>query len=97
MGAAGMLREYGRLKRTVERCMEQLDEEEQLVLEMMYIVPKNGNLEKLCQEFEVEKSAVYRRRDRALERFSVVLAAQQAGMSAGRQIRNLRVKWGQMK
>ena len=78
--AAGMLREFGRQKKCIRRCMEQLEDEERLLLELMYIVPKRGNLEVLCRELGVEKSAVYRRRDKALRRFSAVYAALEAGM-----------------
>lgn len=95
MGTAGMLREYGRLKWTIDRCMEQLEEEERLLLERIYIVPKIGNLELLCRELGVEKSSVYRRRDKALGRFSAVYAALSAGRSAGRQNEDPGVQWRQ--
>ena len=85
--AAGILREYGLVRVAVERALEQLSEEEQRILELTMIVPGNGNLERLCQEIGVEKSTIYRRRDKALARFAGACGALRAGRSAGIQNR----------
>lgn len=50
----------------VEKGLAVLSEEEQLVLDRLYISPAKNNLEKLCGELGIEKTAVYNRRDSAL-------------------------------
>ena len=72
----GRLREYAR----TERALQRLELEERRILELCYIVPKIGNLSKLCQEMNVEKSSVYRRRDKALRNFQRCLDTFEAGM-----------------
>lgn len=56
-----------------EKAMEALSREDRLVLELMYISPGTGSMQQLCQQLEVEQSSVYRRRDRALQRFATAL------------------------
>lgn len=46
-----------------------LEPQEQMLLRMFYIRKQPKTLEKLCQLLEVEKSTVYRRRDKALQKF----------------------------
>ena len=70
-----LLRNYGRERHCIERCMEWLEEEEQLLLEKLYIVPKEGNVDYLCGKLEVEKTTVYRRGRKALRRFAALYAA----------------------
>lgn len=50
----------------VERGLSLLDEEERLVLDRFFIHPAKGNLDLLCGELVLEKSAVYCRKDAAL-------------------------------
>lgn len=59
--------------RMTEEALKRLTEEERLILRRLYIHPESGSLERLCQELGVEKSSVYRRRDRALEKFTLAL------------------------
>lgn len=56
-----------------ERAMKTLSNEEKLILQRLYICPEKGAVERLCQELELEQSSVYRRRDRALQRFAIAL------------------------
>lgn len=56
-----------------ERGLRALTEEERLILQRLYLYPERGSLQRLCQELEVEQSTVYRRRDEALQRFTVAL------------------------
>lgn len=58
---------------TVDGALSALTEQERLVLRRMYMEPGRGNLDKLCEELELEKSMVYRRREGALERFTSAL------------------------
>lgn len=57
----------------VEGALSILDPEERLVLERLYIFPGKGGLEWLCQELNMEQATVYRRRNRALEKFTAAL------------------------
>ena len=57
----------------VEKAMQTLSAEEQLVLKWLFLQPKKGNVERLCQELCVEQSTVYRRRDKALTHFTTAL------------------------
>lgn len=57
----------------MDGALSALSEAERLVLRRMYMEPARGNLDRLCEELELEKSMVYRRRDGALERFTSAL------------------------
>ena len=50
-----------------------LDEEDRLVLDRFYIHRHKGACERLREELDREKAQVYRRRDRALRRFTLAL------------------------
>ena len=56
-----------------EKALETLTPEEALVLRRMYIYPEKGCLERLCSELGVEQSSIYRKRDKALYRFTIAL------------------------
>jgi len=56
-----------------ERALSTLSPEEKLILHRMFILPERGSLERLCQELGVEQASIYRRRDRALHRFTLAL------------------------
>lgn len=55
------------------RALEVLNPEERLVLHQLYMYPQGDSLEQLCRKLGVEKSSIYRRRDRALHKFTVAL------------------------
>ena len=57
----------------VERALQALTPEENLVLSRLYIYPRRGNIDRLCEELGVEQSSVYRRRDKALGKFCMAL------------------------
>ena len=57
----------------VEGGLSALAEDEQLVLELLFMRPAKGNIERLCELLCVEKSTVYHRRDEALRRFTIAL------------------------
>ncbi len=77
-----ILRGLGRLRHQLELaedCLDQLPLEDRMVLEHFYMEP-DGDLSQLCDSLQVEKSSVYRRKYRALqkigelfEEFGVVL------------------------
>lgn len=55
----------------VEKGLSALDDEERLILERFYIAPARGNVDRLCGELGLEQASVYRRRDRALQRYTL--------------------------
>lgn len=57
----------------VERGLKALTDEEQLILHRLYLSPERGSLNQLCTELGVEQSTVYRRRDEALQKFTIAL------------------------
>lgn len=57
----------------VDKALAVLSDEERLVLDRFYIRPARGNIDTLCGQLHVEKSAVYDRRDKALRRFTIAL------------------------
>ncbi len=56
-----------------DRALEALKPDERLILRRMYVYPQRGSLQRLTEELGVEQSTLYRRRDKALERFTVAL------------------------
>lgn len=56
-----------------QRGLDTLTPEEKLVLHRFYLCPERGGVERLCMELGVEKSSVYRRRDKALHKFALAL------------------------
>lgn len=56
-----------------DKGLRVLTPEERLVLQMLYIAPQKGNIQRLCGLLECEQSTVYRRRDKALEKFTVAM------------------------
>lgn len=67
------LRQTNRWLTTADRALHSLTAEEQLILHRMFILPEKGCLERLQNELGVEQSTIYRKRDKALERFTIAL------------------------
>lgn len=57
----------------VDRTLEILRREDQLVLTKVYITPEKGAVEYLCTELGIESSSIYRRRDKAIETFALAM------------------------
>lgn len=53
-----------------DRGLLALSDEERLILQRLYLYPKQGALDALCRELGVEQSSIYRKRDQALEQFT---------------------------
>ena len=53
--------------------LEVLTDDERKVLDRFYINPARGNVDRLCEEFGIEKSQVYARKDSALHHFTICL------------------------
>lgn len=57
----------------VDGALGVLDDEERRVLDRFYIHRAKGNVDLLCEELGLEKTAVYDRREKALWHFTVAL------------------------
>ena len=57
----------------LQQAMQVLTPEERLVVQMLVIAPERNAADKLCQLLEVERSSVYRRRERAIKKLGEVL------------------------
>ncbi len=58
---------------SANRALSVLTPEEKLILHRFYICPERGVIDKLCTELGIEQSSIYRKRDKALERFTLAL------------------------
>lgn len=58
---------------TVSRALGVLDPEERFVLHQLYMYPQTGGVEQICEKLGVEKTSVYRRRDKALQKFTIAM------------------------
>lgn len=57
----------------IERGLNALDENERLVLERFYINRHKDHVERLMEELNYEKSAIYELKDRALYKFTIAM------------------------
>ena len=55
----------------VDRGLDVLNGEERHVLDRFYINPAKGNVDRLCEELHLEKTAVYTRKDAALRKYTL--------------------------
>ena len=53
--------------------MDALSNEELVILQRMYLFPERGAVDRLCSELGVEQATVYRKRDKALQRFTTAM------------------------
>ena len=71
-----VLRQLPKLRLQVEKienALEALDEEECNILATIYLHPQKNNIDLLCEKLEVERTTVYRRRDKALKKLGILL------------------------
>jgi len=57
----------------VDKALDALGDEDRLVLDRFYIHRAKDNVGELCERLNLEKTAVYDRRDKALRRFTIAL------------------------
>ena len=55
----------------VERGLKILNAEERMILDRFYINPAKGNVDRLCGDLHLEKTAVYNRKDAALRKYTL--------------------------
>lgn len=58
---------------SIDKGLAALTEDERHILDRFYINPAKGNVDRLCEELAVEKTALYKRKDAALRRFTLAL------------------------
>lgn len=58
---------------STQGALSVLTPEERLILLRLYICPERKAVERLVNELGMEQSSIYRRRDRALEKFTIAL------------------------
>lgn len=63
-----------RLK-ALDAAMETLSECERAIIESLVIAPQRGNADKMCEMFDIEPAAVYRRRNKALKKLGELLGS----------------------
>lgn len=59
--------------RTTDRALNTLAPDDRLVLQRLFITKERDSLSRLCSELGVEQSSIYRKRDKALHRFTMAL------------------------
>jgi DNA-directed RNA polymerase specialized sigma subunit len=52
----------------MEAALDTLTEDEREIIEKMYIRPQRRVADKICEKFDIEVAAVYRRRNKALKK-----------------------------
>ena len=57
----------------IDKALAAMTDEEQLVLDRFYINPRRGSIDRLCDELGLERTAVYKRKDMAREKFTKML------------------------
>jgi hypothetical protein len=62
---------------TVNHALSGLTPEERMILHRLYILPQEGAMEDLSEKLGVERSSVYRHRDKALRKFTLCLYGQE--------------------
>ena len=67
------LRQVKRWLDVTQKGLQVLTPEERLVVQMLYMMPGKGNVAKLCDVLNCGQTTVYRRRDKALEKFTMAL------------------------
>ena len=61
----------------VDNALAGLSREEQTILRQMYMVSEGMGMDRLCDELGMERSSIYRHRDKALEKFTRCLYGSQ--------------------
>lgn len=55
------------------RGLNALSNEEMIILQRMYLYPERGAVDRLCGDLGVEQATIYRKRDKALHRFTMAM------------------------
>ena len=64
------LKEVKKSVAAIDRALSSMNEEEYLLLDTLFIHPRKNGVDMLCEKLCVERTAVYERRNKALEKFT---------------------------
>ncbi len=67
------LEQAGLWLQITDRALAALTPEEKLILHRFYVYPERGGVDRLCDQLQVEQSSIYRKRDKALRKFTYAL------------------------
>lgn len=67
------LKEARKTVDTIERSLKSLADDEYLILDMLFIHPRKNGVDHICESLCIERTAVYERRNKALEKFTMTL------------------------
>ena len=58
----------------MEMALENLEESERDIIGTFYVRPEKRRVEKMCEKWGIERTSVYRRRDKAIKKLGNILA-----------------------
>lgn len=64
------LKEAKKTVNAIDTALDSLNNEEYTILDILFIHPRKNGVDMLCEKLCVEKTAVYERRNKALEKFT---------------------------
>ena len=64
------LKEAKNTVNAIDTALDSLNNEEYTILDILFIHPRKNGVDMLCEKLCVEKTAVYERRNKALEKFT---------------------------
>lgn len=64
------LKEAKKTVAAIEKALSAMNEEEYELLDTLFIHPRKNGVDMLCEKFGIERTAVYERRNKALEKFT---------------------------
>ena len=64
------LKEAKKTVAAIEKALSAMNEEEYELLDTLFIRPRKNGVDMLCEKFGIERTAVYERRNKALEKFT---------------------------
>ena len=66
-----VLKQARKWVKTVDRALSVLDADERLILDLLYMRRAKGNVDRICEKLNIEKTQVYSRKERALRHFTI--------------------------
>ncbi len=67
------LQQVRRWLSNTDRGLLGLKDDERLVLQRLYLYPEKDAIDRLCKELGVEQSTIYRKKEQALEHFTIAM------------------------
>ena len=64
------LKEVKKTVAAIDKALSAMTEEEYMLLDILFIHPRKNGVDMLCEKLCIERTAVYERRNKALEKFT---------------------------